>query len=74
MDSILRKRRPAGRMLRMRDVNILTGFSPATVWRKVKHDPGFPRPYKMSEGITAWDEGEILDWIDAKKAERGGVQ
>jgi predicted DNA-binding transcriptional regulator AlpA len=59
------------RAVRMREVSNLTGFSPATVWRKVKQDPEFPRPYKLSPGVTVWDEAEILSWIVGKKSERG---
>lgn len=68
--SIILKSSPV-RAVRMRDVSNLTGFSPATVWRKVKTDPGFPRPYKLSQGVTVWDEAELLSWIADKKSERG---
>jgi predicted DNA-binding transcriptional regulator AlpA len=63
----------SNRALRMRDVNHLTGLSPATVWRKVKNDPGFPRPYKLSRGVTAWDEGEVIAWLESKKAQRAAA-
>jgi predicted DNA-binding transcriptional regulator AlpA len=45
--------------------------SPATVWRWSKDDPSFPKPFRLSKGVTVWDEGEILAWIEAKKARRG---
>jgi len=63
-------KRAAPRAIRLRAVCYLTAFSPATVWRKVKYDPAFPRPFKLSEKVTAWDEAEIRDWVDSKKAER----
>ena len=45
-------------------------FSRATVWRKVKNDPDFPKPVKLGPRITAWRVEEIREWI--KK--QGGVR
>jgi prophage regulatory protein len=36
-------------------------FSHATLWRKVR-DGSFPRPLKLSAGVTAWRESDVLDW------------
>lgn len=49
----------------------ITGLSPASVWRKVKYDAAFPKPFKISAAVTAWDEEEVSEWIEAKKAARG---
>ena len=49
----------------------LTGMSRATIWRKVKDDATFPKPFRLSDAITVWDEDEILAWIKTKKAVRG---
>ena len=57
-------------------VSELTGASRATVWRWAKDDPTFPKPFRLSAGITRWDEGEVLHWISTKRAWRprvGGV-
>lgn len=52
----------------------LISTSPATVWRRVKTDPTFPQPFKLSPGVTAWDEVEIFEWLEAKKlAGRAGA-
>jgi prophage regulatory protein len=59
------------RAIRLPSVSDLTGMSRATIWRKVKKDASFPRPFHLSASITVWDEGEILDWIASKKAARG---
>jgi predicted DNA-binding transcriptional regulator AlpA len=59
-----------GRAIRVARVCDLTGASRATVWRWVHDDVGFPRPFKLSERVTCWDEGEVLAWIEAKKAQR----
>jgi len=36
-------------------------FSHATLWRKVR-DGSFPAPLKLSAGVTAWRERDILEW------------
>lgn len=37
------------------------GFSPATVWRKAKAGT-FPKPHKLSAGITAWKTSDLAEW------------
>jgi prophage regulatory protein len=54
------------RAIRLPEVCHLTGMSRATIWRKSRGGD-FPQPFHVSEAITAWDEGEILDWIHSKK-------
>lgn len=63
----------AMRAIRLPVVMHLTGASRPTVWRWSKSDPTFPRPFHLSSAITVWDEGEVLAWITAKKAERGAA-
>ena len=36
-------------------------FSHATLWRKVA-DKTFPAPVKLSPGVTAWRERDVLNW------------
>jgi predicted DNA-binding transcriptional regulator AlpA len=55
------------RAIRLPEVCRLTGASRATVWRRLHDDPDFPKPFKLSAGITVWDEREVLDWLVAKK-------
>ena len=38
-------------------------FSKSTVWRKVNAGK-FPKPYKLSENITAWKAEDIRNWMD----------
>jgi predicted DNA-binding transcriptional regulator AlpA len=59
------------RAIRLPRVLDLTSVSRATIWRWVKSDQTFPKPFNLSPGITVWDEGELLDWIESKKSERG---
>lgn len=56
------------RAIRLPRVCELTASSRATTWRRVQQDPTFPRPFKLSPGVTAWDEAEVVAWIEAKKA------
>lgn len=58
------------RVIREPEVSALTGFSRATIWRKVKREPGFPLPFKTSVNVTVWYESEVVDWVEAKKAAR----
>jgi predicted DNA-binding transcriptional regulator AlpA len=62
---------PSGRAVRLPRVCDLTGASRATLWRWSKADPTFPKPFHLSAAITCWDEGEIFEWLEAKKATRG---
>jgi predicted DNA-binding transcriptional regulator AlpA len=36
-------------------------FSHATLWRKVR-DGSFPAPVKLSAGVTAWRERDVMEW------------
>lgn len=40
-------------------------FSPPTLWRRVK-DGTFPKPYKISERVTAWKVGEVRAWLNSQ--------
>jgi prophage regulatory protein len=58
------------RAIRVHKICDLTGVSRTTVWRWVRCDPTFPRPFHLSQHVTAWDEAEVLKWISSKKAAR----
>lgn len=46
--------------------------STATVWRKVKTEPGFPTPVKIGPNSTRWVESEVADFITKQvRAARG---
>lgn len=42
--------------------------STATVWRRLRTDPTFPRPVKLSPGCTRWKLSEI-EAYEAAQAE-----
>lgn len=50
--------------LRVKQVADTFGMSVATVWRKAKTDPQFPKPVKVSEGITGWPSDEVRAYMD----------
>ncbi len=41
-------------------------FSGPTLWRMVKTG-AFPKPTKFSERVTAWNVGEVRDWLAARR-------
>lgn len=51
--------------LRVKQVADTFGMSVATVWRKAKTDPQFPKPVKVSEGITGWPSDEVRAYMEA---------
>ena len=58
------------RGVRLVTVCQMLNASPATIWRWVKTNPGFPKPIKLSPSVTAWDEAELLAWIRDRKGQR----
>jgi len=61
------------RAVRLPRVCDLTGASRPTIWRWVRDDASFPKPFSLSAGVTAWDEAEVLAWLQAKKSQRGAA-
>jgi len=55
------------RAIRLPAVASLTGMSRATIWRRVHDDPSFPKPFKLSAGVTVWREDAIFAWLAAKQ-------
>ncbi|MDD2990186.1 MAG: AlpA family phage regulatory protein [Zoogloea sp.] len=49
---------PDAGYIRLPTVVALFASSPATVWRRVKKGT-LPAPRKLSEGVTAWNVGQI---------------
>jgi len=42
-------------------------FSAPTLWRMVK-DGRFPKPTKLSARVTAWQAGQVREWMAAQAA------
>lgn len=58
------------KLLKMRDVMALTSLAKSTIYKYIDTE-GFPKQVKLGSGSVAWVEGEVLDWIEAKIAQRG---
>lgn len=57
------------KLLKMRDVMVLTSLAKSTIYKYIDTE-GFPKQVKLGSGSVAWIEGEVLDWIEAKIAQR----
>lgn len=53
--------------LRVPDVASFLGCGVATVWRRTKDDPTFPKPIKLSERVTVWKLSELKAWVDSRR-------
>ncbi|ACR01396.1 helix-turn-helix transcriptional regulator [Thauera aminoaromatica] len=53
--------------LRVKGVAAFLGCGVATVWRRTKDDPTFPKPIKLSERVTVWKLSEIEAWVDSRR-------
>lgn len=60
------------KILRADQVAEKFGMGKATVWRKAKEEPDFPKPVKVSAKITGWVESEVDRYIAAKVSEARG--
>lgn len=57
------------KLLKMRDVMDLTSLAKSTIYKYIDTE-GFPKQVKLGSGSVAWVESEVLDWIEAKIAQR----
>lgn len=59
-------------VIRLKQVTQLLSRSRATIYRLLRSDPGFPRPFSMSGSRSKfWRVGDVLDYIN-RNAEGGG--
>jgi predicted DNA-binding transcriptional regulator AlpA len=54
--------------IRVKIVAAKLGVGVATVWRLTKTEE-FPKPFKLSEGVTVWDAAEIEKYLFKRKKE-----
>jgi predicted DNA-binding transcriptional regulator AlpA len=59
--------------LRLESVSKKLDIAESTVRKLSKEDPLFPKPFKLSAGITVWDNTELDSWIAIKKGDRHGT-
>jgi predicted DNA-binding transcriptional regulator AlpA len=55
----------AKRALRPAQVAEKLGVSVPTIWRYCRNNPKFPRPSKLSERVTVFDEAELDAYLNA---------
>ena len=48
-------------------------YSASTLWRKCRKNE-FPRPTKMSEGITAWRVGDVREYLKSVNGNGTGAR
>lgn len=48
-------------------LKVVVPFSSPTLWRKCKAGE-FPKPVKLSDRVTAWNVGEVRQWLAAQSA------
>lgn len=56
----------ASQLIRVSAVAAILSVSRSTVWRWSKFKPEFPRPIKISTGVTAWKLDEIQTWLEGR--------
>ena len=62
---------PHTRMLRLRQVEELTGLSRDSIYRLARGpDAKFPQRVKVSERASRWLESEVLAYLEQRSAER----
>ena len=55
------------RAIRMQEVQNKTGLSKTHIYRLLKNESGFPKPFKLSERAIAFLESEIDLWIEQRR-------
>lgn len=60
----------ASQLIRVPTVAAMLSVSRSTVWRWSKFKPEFPRPIKISTGVTTWKLDEIQAWLEGR--DQGG--
>lgn len=53
-----------GGVFRIKQAAQFLGMGESTVWRKVKDEPGFPQPFKLSERVTVWRVADLEAYIE----------
>lgn len=58
------------RLMRLREVLQLCGFSRATLYREIKLHT-FPAPVKLSARSVGWLQDDVTQWLNVRIAQRG---
>lgn len=66
-DQTATARPPLSALLRLETVQVLTGMSRATIYRRMKAGD-FPSQRRISPQLVGWLDREIADWISSRPA------
>jgi predicted DNA-binding transcriptional regulator AlpA len=55
-----------GRFLRAKELAKYLSCGQSTIWGLRTHDENFPKPIKLTTGITVWDTKEIDNYVLSK--------
>ena len=58
------------KLLRPRACALALGVSTVTLWRWSRQHGGFPQPFRIGKQAIAWDEGEVLAWLETRREKR----
>jgi len=61
-ESAITAKPPENRYSRMKAISSKYGMSPPTIWRKANKEGTFPKPVKLSAGVTAWRDSDLAEW------------
>lgn len=69
---------PTNVIIRMPDVEAITGFARPTVYKRLKDDPTFPKPVPLTNSTSrgapvGWVLAEVQAWVSQRIAMRGEV-
>ncbi|MDY1059632.1 AlpA family phage regulatory protein [Pseudomonas aeruginosa] len=69
---------PATVIIRMPELEALTGYKRPTVYKRLKDDPTFPRPVPLSDSTSrgapvGWVLAEVQEWVRKRIAKRGAA-
>ncbi|WP_460114819.1 helix-turn-helix transcriptional regulator [Pseudomonas sp. H3_G03] len=67
---------PATTLIRMQELEAITGYKRPTVYKRLKDDPTFPKPVPLSDSKNrgapvAWVLAEVQHWVRQRIALRG---
>lgn len=55
------------RVIRPKEIEVVTGLSPTTIWRREKAGD-FPRRRRISPGAVGWLASEVQAWLDSRES------
>jgi prophage regulatory protein len=69
---------PATMIIRIGELSAITGYARATIYKRLKDDPSFPRPVPLSNSKApgapvGWILAEAQQWVRQRMAMRGEV-